>query len=676
MALVVAILGFWPAALEPFAPLKAVFLRGIGLGLLVWVGAEAWAGRVRRPGALTLAVAGWVVVSALATALSWSPRLSFVGELGQREGMLLALALAGLHVAAAHAHRDERQVRTTLLTLLLAGVGAALHAQLQLAGLDPLSADGVRTHAVHGGLALLPTGPLGDPRLLGVVLAVVLPVALARLAETRSDATWLVPATALLAASLVTTLAREAWFAAAIGSAVALAAALVAGAPVGRVAWTTAVSLLPALVLATVAASDPSVSQLAGSLDAHAPATREIIVRGAFQLWSERPWSGVGPDAFGFAYPRVQELALWRDGWVALPVQAPTVALQLLATLGVLGVLAGLAWVVAAGRGIVVAWLGLPAARATLAGLAGAFAALLLCGLFGIVGLAGAAMFALCSALPAAIGGRPALAVKPVRPVLPGVFAAAAVLLCVLELASGVREIPALTLARSSRDAGDRARFTPSEWRALTRARELTAWNAAARLPHEAALWRLACDASLAAGEAAGPAAADTVFLAAERAARRLVTLEPNRAANLERLGKARAARAAREGNAVLADSMDVAFERASRLAPADGRLLGAQGRAHLALRNGARAFEVAQKLIGLYPEAAAGYTLSGAALLLLGRDDDARASLLRAHAARWEAGADEQRAAVARLLERLEKPPAAGQKSERRQGPMAAPRP
>ncbi len=671
----VAIVGFAPAALEPFAPFKAVFLRAIGLGLLVWVGAEAWAGRVQRPGALTLSVAGWVAVSALATAFSWSPRLSFVGELGQREGLLLALALAGLHVAAAHAHRDERQVRSTLLVMLLAGVGAALYAQLQLAGVDPFPAAGVRTHAVDGNLALLPTGPLGNPRLLGVVLAVILPLALARLAEERSDAVWWVPATALLAASLVTTLTRGAWFAAAVGSAVAVAGALIAGARVRRVAWTTAASLLPALLLGLVAASGPGVSRLAGSLDGHAPATREIIVRGAFQLWSERPLLGVGPDAFGFAYPRVQELALWRDGWVALPVQAPNVVLQVLATLGGLGVVAGLAWVVTAGRGIVIAWFGQPAARTTLAGIAGAFAALLVCGVAGVVGLAGAALFAVGSALAGALRARPALAVKPVRPVPPVVFAVAAVLLCVVELASGMRELSALTLARPARDAGDRARFTPSEWRALTRARELAAWRAAARGPEEAALWRLACDASLAAGEAAGPTAADTVFLAADRAARRLVAMERGRAANLERLGRALAARAAREGNAVLADSADAAFERASRLAPADGRLLEVQGRAHLVLRNGARAFEVAQKLIGLYPEAASGYTLSGAALLLLGRNEDARASLVRARAARWEADTGEQRAAVARLIERLDQPAPNARASGRRRGPTAAPR-
>jgi hypothetical protein len=58
--------------------------------------------------------------------------------------------------------------------------------------------------------------------------------------------------------------------------------------------------------------------------------------------------------------------------------------------------------------------------------------------------------------------------------------------------------------------------------------------------------------------------------------------------------------------------------------------------------------------LATLYPEAALGHSLSGAALLLLGRTDEARAELLRARSARWEEDAGEQRAALERLLAQL----------------------
>ena len=76
--------------------------------------------------------------------------------------------------------------------------------------------------------------------------------------------------------------------------------------------------------------------------------------------------------------------------------------------------------------------------------------------------------------------------------------------------------------------------------------------------------------------------------------------------------------------------------------------------RFELARRDGERARVSAQRLATLYPDAALGHSLSGAALLLLGRDIEARAALRRALAARWEEDGGEQRAAVERLLNEL----------------------
>src|SRR5262249_37541050 len=133
VALSVAILGFAPWAVEPFHEFKAVILRAVGLAALAWGSAEAWARRLQRPGWLALAAAGWVAVTGLATLLSVSPRLSLVGEMSQREGFLTVLALAGLHISAAHAHREARQVRATLAIALVCGALAAIYAQLQIA---------------------------------------------------------------------------------------------------------------------------------------------------------------------------------------------------------------------------------------------------------------------------------------------------------------------------------------------------------------------------------------------------------------------------------------------------------------------------------------------------------------------------------------------------------------
>jgi Flp pilus assembly protein TadD len=104
-----------------------------------------------------------------------------------------------------------------------------------------------------------------------------------------------------------------------------------------------------------------------------------------------------------------------------------------------------------------------------------------------------------------------------------------------------------------------------------------------------------------------------------------------------------------------LADSAEVLFARVTALAPAEGWLLVSRIRFELARRDGEHALASARRLEALYPEAAMGHSLAGAALLLLGRTDEARAALLRARDARWEEDAGEQRAALERLLQQLD---------------------
>jgi predicted Zn-dependent protease len=193
--------------------------------------------------------------------------------------------------------------------------------------------------------------------------------------------------------------------------------------------------------------------------------------------------------------------------------------------------------------------------------------------------------------------------------------------------------------------------------------------------PYDDALWRLSCEASLAEAEAeavgaAGDGRATRAGSGAESGAERdawhAVALEPGRAQSFACLGDALAARALRTGQKSTADSADAAYSLATGLAPADGWLLVAHARFQLARRDGVRALEIGQRITGLYPEAAVGHTLSGAALILLHRPEAARAELLRARAARWEEDAGPQRAAVERLLESAGPP---------RATPLGAPR-
>jgi tetratricopeptide (TPR) repeat protein len=218
----------------------------------------------------------------------------------------------------------------------------------------------------------------------------------------------------------------------------------------------------------------------------------------------------------------------------------------------------------------------------------------------------------------------------------------------------GARECSALALAQPLREPGPRGSATDAEWRATTAARAAAAWTAARRWPGEETLWRLACDASLAESDAAPGPSGVTAALTAEGAARRALAIVPVRATNVSQLANAVGARALRTGSAALADSAEAMFARAASLAPADGWLLVSRIRFELSRRDGEHALASARMLATLYPEAALGHSLSGAALLLLGRTDEARAELLRARSARWEEDAGEQRAALERLLIQL----------------------
>ena len=639
-------------------PLKAVVLRVVGFGLAAWLATEWWAGRWRRPEPAGLAALAFAAVTVLSGALSHAPRLAWAGEVAQREGVLTVLALVALHLAAAHAHRSAAQVRTTLRVLLVSAVVAAAYAQLQLAGLDPIAWDGVHTVTSASGMVLRPAGPLGSPVLLGVVLAAALPIVLAGLADDAEDAVWGVPVGALLAAGLLLTMSRGAWLAGAVGSAVAIVCSLLAGARPWRVAWTVGASLSPAVVFAFTRASASIAARLGESVDSGSTAAHAQIARGALQLWSERPWLGHGPDLFGVAFARVQDPELWRAEWVGLPIHAHSAPLQVLATTGAFGALAGLAWLGAGGWALLRAWREAPAERPWLAGVVGAGAALIAVGLVDVVGLAGAASFAILSALPAAAHARAPLASLPAHPKRRALRAslplALALIVAGTELLSGTLELTALAQANVAREARVRGDRTPSEWRALTESEALALERASKTWPHDDLLWRVASASALQAAGTAEPAAAARWRVGAEQSARRAIALAPERAAAWGSLADALAARALASGEAATADSATRAYERAVALAPADGWLLVAHARFQLARRDGVRALEVAQRLTGLYPEAAVGHTLAGAALLLQRRTGEARVAFEQSLVSRWESDALAQRESVVALVGHL----------------------
>ena len=693
-----AILGFVPGLLDPFIAPKAAVLRVVGLGLLAVVTAEAlsrflplsapaWSERPvdRRHAphgatghAMDLAVAAWVAVSLLATLTSVSPRLSLLGEIEQRAGLLTTLGLAGLYAGARRSHRGPVDVRRTLDVLLACASITAAYALIQFAGLDPLVWAGTSVYPAGAGNVLRPFGTLGNPVLLGALLAPALGIAVARVAGERGDAWRVAPVVVLLATACVATLSRGTWLAAGAAVTVALAGSLALdGARARRRAGLAlALASVPAVVWGLVGLRGPLIARMSEGLRAEAvsvPARLEIA-RSALALWSAHPWLGSGPDTFGLMFPAVQTAAFWRGTWLGIPVQADSVMLQVLATGGLLTVFAGLAWVGAIALATAGTWRVRSERRGdsldVLTGLAG----LVVAGLVNPVGIAGAVVFAVLAAL-AVMGNRDggALGRSPGRG-SSGVWLAGLVVAAVLAFVS-MRELAALAAAGGARDALERVPLASDASRsrlAVEAVRRST--EAVGRAPGEDELWRLCCDAHLARAREA-LAHGDSIVVEsaaadAEAAAWRAVRLEPRRAANLQRLGNALALRARVVGSRgpspdratpaerdapALAERADSVFAAACRLAPFDGLILVDRARARLELHRPERALAVAQRIEALYPEAATGYALEAAARLMLGQRDETRMALRRALAARWEEGAESEHRVAEGFLRGLE---------------------
>jgi hypothetical protein len=228
-ALVAVVLGFVPGLLDPFNAPRAAVLRLIGLPLLAWVAVTGIGRDARSRGVadssgsrvLDLAVLGWLAATIVSTIFGLSPRLSLIGEIQQREGLLTVLALGGLYFAARRSHRTVAQIQGTL-RIVLAGAGlAAVYALLQRAGLDPVEWASTASYPVRGGSILRVFGSLGNAILLGAVLAAAFAIGLSGVMSSRRTSMWGVAVLILSGVATAATLSRSAYLALIAGTIVA-----------------------------------------------------------------------------------------------------------------------------------------------------------------------------------------------------------------------------------------------------------------------------------------------------------------------------------------------------------------------------------------------------------------------------------------------------------------------
>ena len=320
--------GFLPAAIAlalptvfiPFAsdsyilPRASIVLAGAGLGcgLALLVPARPGLGRLRLP----LIAAAAAAVLAFAFSVSWP--VSLEGSYTRYESLPIRLAYLGLLAAPVWLLRDQAS-RERVITAFVIGTSMA---SLQALGQEML----LLYHAID----YRPDGNLGNANLLGALLAMAVPLALARgLRSPRFGVLWWVALT-LMAGALVATTSRSGGLGALTGC-LAVVVFMLRGRTAligGAVALAVVVAALMLIVFSPLRLlnDDPGPSRL-------------HLWPDAIQMIAARPLTGWGEDATGLVYGRFLS-----GDWAPKVDRAHSGPLDIAATQGVLG-LAALAWV-------------------------------------------------------------------------------------------------------------------------------------------------------------------------------------------------------------------------------------------------------------------------------------------------------------------------------------------
>lgn len=287
-----------------------------GAGLLVGAGL-LW-GR-SRTGVLGWALLACAVVAGLAAAFSADPLVSLVGAYSRYESLPMRWAYCGLCWGTLRLSPPDSagpdataRWRGRIEALFVAGCGVAAAEAILQALL---------------GLLARPDGNLGQPDLLGALLAMAMPLAVARLGRSWRWA----PATALLAVGLGLSTSRAGWLGAAAGIAVWLTliawrrrprlGLLAAGGGVAVLACGAAALLWTPLRL----------------LNQDTGAARLGVWSDGLRMIAARPWLGWGEETVGLHFGTFQS-ANWEPGHQFDRLHS--MPLDLLATQGVLGLAA------------------------------------------------------------------------------------------------------------------------------------------------------------------------------------------------------------------------------------------------------------------------------------------------------------------------------------------------
>jgi len=597
-----------------------------------------------RQDPLGAAITLFLLSAAASTMASIRFEASLFGAHGSEAGLKTALATAAVYFTSRSLSGDPRHLdrvaRATAAGLAL----ALLYAVIQLLGLDPFP---WTRGATLGGLRRIP-GTLGHANHLGAFIAMTLPLLawLATQAPSRGFRLLWIGLSAVSLPVLAATLSRGAWVACIAGMAVC-----------GILAWRARPGtakqgggrlVLAAIALALAAFLTPLFTQLRPELllrlrqitDLSAPSTqsRAHLWRAGIRMAAERPALGVGTDGYLTAFPRYRTPEYWAIEWNGRSAKAHNELIQVAATQGALGLLAGILVVFFSARAV----LGLSrhrdaAIRAGAAAAGGALAAFAVQDLASFTvastGTLAAALAGWAAGARASTGGSPAgasaTAVGWSAPgerrdrtavrIAVGTVALLWILFVLLPWLADTAVARGMGLPLAS---AERAR-------SLARAVTLAPWDGG----HASELGRSLLARSFVEADTTRKRAYRAEARAAfERATRR----SPRDGEVLALLARTLAAQSAADPSAVSAARVRAAFNRATALEPENANVLELAAQGYLEMGLTAEGRAAALRCARLFPDFALPMADIGVAALLEGRPEAAADTLTLALRRNW----------------------------------------
>jgi O-antigen ligase len=311
----------WAAVLVAFAAVPVVFLRStfdifnvvkitvvwlaVIVALACWIGWSASRRRWVPMPWVAVPVAVFLALTVLATALSVSPAISFLGQYRRYDGLSSLLAYAALALmVVAYTWEEPARLRHLVVAGVAGGAATAAYVLVQEAGLDPWSWLDSRGREPTDTL-----GPLGNSNFTGAYLALCVPLVLGWRA-TLIDR-WQRRALVGLAAGLT----LGVWLAQSRGGFVALLGGVAVAGLFDRrtvprlVTMGAGLAATAGLVLVltfVVGGSVPVPGASGGEQSVTGTSTLESRARlweGALGVIAAHPLVGTGPDTFLVAYP-------------------------------------------------------------------------------------------------------------------------------------------------------------------------------------------------------------------------------------------------------------------------------------------------------------------------------------------------------------------------------------